>query len=219
MSDRPQARGPGNSPGNSRGSGGGGDETAAAATAEAVARAGGDGVRAVVLVEGASDQAAVEALAQRRGRDLAAEGVVVVPMGGATSIGAFLERFGPAGADLRLAGLCDAREEGAFRRQLERAGLGPWPPGFHVCDADLEDELIRALGPEAVEQIVAAEGELRSFRTFQRQPAQQDRTLDAQLRRFVGTRGGRKVRYGRLLVEALDLDRVPGPLDRLLADV
>ena len=88
-----------------------------------------------------------------------------------------------------------------------------------MCHADLEDELIRALGPEAVEEIVAAEGELRSFRTFQRQPAQQDRHLDAQLRRFVGTRGGRKVRYGRLLVEALDPDRVPEPLDRLLADV
>lgn len=41
------------------------------------------GLRAAVLVEGASDQAAVEALATRRGRDLAAEDVAVVAMGGA----------------------------------------------------------------------------------------------------------------------------------------
>lgn len=36
-----------------------------------------DRVRAVVLVEGVSDRAAVEALAWRRGRDLPAEGVAV----------------------------------------------------------------------------------------------------------------------------------------------
>jgi hypothetical protein len=38
-------------------------------------------VRAVVLVEGVSDQRAVEALAHRRGRDLHAEGVAVVRWG------------------------------------------------------------------------------------------------------------------------------------------
>ena len=47
----------------------------------------------------------------------------MVPMGGATSIGRFVERFGPAGAGLRLAGLCDAREEGAVHGALERAGV------------------------------------------------------------------------------------------------
>ena len=44
-----------------------------------------DDVRAVVLVEGVSDQAALEALARRRGRDLAAEGIEIVSMGGATN--------------------------------------------------------------------------------------------------------------------------------------
>jgi hypothetical protein len=33
----------------------------------------------------------------------------------------------------------------------------------------------------------------------------------------MGTRSGRKVHYGRWLVEALDLDDVPGPLDLVLA--
>jgi len=183
-------------------------------------------IRTVVLVEGASDQVALQTLAARRGRDLAAEGISIVPMGGARSIGRFLERFGPGGLDLRLAGLCDAREEADFRRGLEQAGLGAdlgraemAALGFHVCVADLEDELIRALGTAAVERVVDQEGELGSFRTFQRQPAQRGRSLQDQLRRFLGTRSGRKRRYARLLVDALDLTSVPGPLDRLLTQI
>ena len=58
-----------------------------------------------------------------------------------------------------------------------------------------------------------------SFRRFQEQPAQRGRELQAQLRRFLGTRAGRKVRYGALLVNALDLDRVPAALDLALAHV
>ena len=183
-------------------------------------------VPAVVLVEGISDQLAFEALARRRGRDLEAEGIRIVSMGGATTIGRFLERFGPHGSDVRLAGLCDANEERAFIRGLRRAGFGPSLTradmetlGFYVCDADLEDELIRALGVAAVEQVVAEQGELTSFRTLQKQPAQRGRSVEAQLRRFMGSRGGRKIRYAPLLVEALDLARVPPPLDRLLAHV
>jgi hypothetical protein len=182
--------------------------------------------RTVVLVEGASDQVAVEALAARRGRDLAAEGVAVVPMGGAGNVGRFLELFGPGGLDVRLAGLCDAGEEADFRRGLEQAGLGAGlgragmeALGFYVCVADLEDELVRCLGAAAVEQVVAAQGELGSFRTFQRQPAWRGRSSQAQLRRFIGTHSGRKARYARLLVDALDLASVPRPLDRLLAHV
>jgi hypothetical protein len=91
--------------------------------------------------------------------------------------------------------------------------------GFYVCDADLEDELIRALGTVAVEQVLDAQGELGSFRTFQKQPAQRGRTTEAQLRRFLGTRSGRKAEYARLLVEALDLERAPRPLNGVLAHV
>ncbi|WP_231618844.1 TOPRIM nucleotidyl transferase/hydrolase domain-containing protein [Nonomuraea sp. SBT364] len=183
-------------------------------------------MRTVVLVEGASDKSAVEALAERRGRDLAAEGVSLVAMGGATNIGTYIDKYGPTGRNLRLAGLCDAREERDFRRVLERAGFGSGLSrgdlealGFFVCVADLEDELIRALGTATVERVVDAEGELRSFRTLQRQPAWRGGTTHAQLRRFMGSRGGRKLRYSGPLVAALDLDRVPRPLDRLLAHV
>ena len=183
-------------------------------------------LRAVVLVEGFSDQAAVAALAERRGRDLEAEGVAVVPIGGAQAIGRFLARFGPRGLDVRLAGLCDAGEEADFRRGLERAGLGSDLDrdemerlGFYTCVADLEDELIRALGAAAVEEVAEAQGDLRSFRTLQRQPAWQGRATEEQLRRFMGSGGRRKIRYARLLVEALDPARAPRPLDRLLAHV
>src|SRR5438876_2084813 len=179
---------------------------------------------AVVLVEGISDRVAVEALAERRGRDLDAEGISVVPIGGAQAIGRFLNRFGPQGLDVRLAGLCDAAEEGDFRRGLERAGLGfdltaadMERLGFFVCHADLEDELIRALGAAAVEQVIDAQGDLGSFRTLQKQPAWQGRTTEEQLRRFMGSGARRKIRYARLLVDAMDLSRVPRPLDGVLS--
>jgi hypothetical protein len=194
--------------------------------AAAHALAAGVDLRAVVLVEGISDQRALETLAERRGRNLDAEGVSVVPIGGAQAIGRFLNLFGPQGLDVRLAGLCDAAEESDFRRGLERAGLGSHLTraemerlGFYVCVADLEEELIRALGAASVELVVDAQGELGSFRTLQKQPAWQGRPIEEQLRRFMGSGGRRKIRYARLLVEALDLAQVPRPLDLVLAHV
>ncbi|MEU1337767.1 TOPRIM nucleotidyl transferase/hydrolase domain-containing protein [Streptomyces sp. NPDC005827] len=173
------------------------------------------GVRVAVLLEGPSDVAAVDALAARRGRDLAAEGVCVLPMGGAMSVGRYARLLGPPGLGLRLTGLCDERERPYYVRGLERAGADQH--AFFVCAADLEDELIRALGPDRVVDLVRAEGDQRPLRTFLNQPAQQGRTAQQQLRRFFGTTSGRKIHYGRVLVEALDPDRVPAPLDGLLA--
>ena len=177
----------------------------------------------VVLVEGGSDKAAVEALAGRRGQVLGGAGTHVVAMGGATSIGHFLALLGPRGINARLAGLCDAGQEGFIREALERGGLGSSTSraglevlGFYVCTADLEDELIRAAGTSAVEQIIHAQGELRSFRVFQQQPAQRRRSTAEQLHRFMGTRSGRKSRYARLLAAAVDLGRIPRPLDCVL---
>jgi hypothetical protein len=200
-----------------------GGRVAALEAAVAEALAAGPRPRAVVLVEGASDQAALETLAERRGRNLDSERVFILPMGGATTIRHFVDLLGPQGHDLRLAGLCDVGEEGDFRRSLERSGLGSnltrddmGQLGFFVCDEDLEDELIRALGAGPVESVIEAQNEIGSFRIMQKQPAQRDRTTEDQLRRFMGTRSGRKVLYGRLLVEALDLAQVPPPLDAVL---
>ncbi|MFF7442786.1 TOPRIM nucleotidyl transferase/hydrolase domain-containing protein [Streptomyces sp. NPDC008122] len=172
------------------------------------------GLRTAVLLEGPSDFAAVETLAARRGRDLAAEGVCVVSMGGAMSVSRYAELLGPPGLDLRLTGLCDERERGFYERGLARAGAPQ--DGFFVCVADLEDELIRALGTAKAEEIIREEGDLRPWQTFLSQPAQHGRPREQQLRRFLGTKKGRKIRYGTLLVEALDAGRVPAPLDGLL---
>jgi hypothetical protein len=193
----------------------------AAEALEIVAR---ERARSAVLVEGWSDQAAVETLARRRGCDLAAERIVVLPIGGITNLGKFLGALRAPGLALKVCGLYDANEELLTLRCLERAGLGAGltragaeRAGFFGCVNDLEDELIRALGTVAVEALLDTQDELRSFRLFQRQPMQQGRDTHSQLKRFMGTRAGRKIRYGSLLVASLPPQRVPLPLERLLA--
>jgi hypothetical protein len=121
-----------------------GPAAATAATALALAKA--DGARAVVLVEGISDQIAVETL-------------------------------------------------------------------------DLEDELIRAAGIAGIERLLDAQADLGSFRTLQRQPAWRGRRPEEQVRRFLGAGSDRKLRYARLIVGAVDLARIPRPLDAVLAAV
>jgi hypothetical protein len=199
-----------------------GPAAATEATARALVKAA--AAQALVLVEGVSDQIAIETLAARRGRDLGAECVVVLPVGGAHAFARYLMQFGPAGADLRLTGLCDLAEENVFRRALARAGIGSPGTrddmerlGFHVCVEDLEDELIRAIGPAGVEALIDSQGDLGSFRSLQRQPHWRDQLADAQLRRFLGSGARRKLRYARLLAGAVDLDRLPHPLDAVLA--
>ncbi|MEO3780086.1 TOPRIM nucleotidyl transferase/hydrolase domain-containing protein [Micromonospora sp. B11E3] len=182
--------------------------------------------RAVVLVEGISDQIAVETAAVCRGRDLDAERVVVVPIGGAHAIGRFLTGLGPLRTQVRLVGLCDLREAELFRRGL---ATDAGPPrtrthlehlGCYVCVDDLEDELLRAVGTAEVEALFDSQGDLGSFRSLQSQPAWRGRQPEAQMRRFLGSGSRRKLRYARLLVEAAaGRDALPGPLDALLTDI
>ncbi|HEX3591713.1 MAG TPA: ATP-dependent endonuclease [Pseudonocardiaceae bacterium] len=197
---------------------------AAATEATAVALARAEGARVVVLVEGVSDQIAVETLARRHGRDLAAEGVVVLPVGGAHGVAGYRRRF--EGTGTRLAGLCDAGEARVVSRALAAPGAGtPGSTadlarlGFFVCVEDLEDELIRAAGLTQASTVLAAHGDLAAFRTIQRQPAWRGKDEAAQLRRFLGAGAQRKLRYARLLTEAIDLDRMPRPLTNLLTAV
>ena len=201
-----------------------GPRAATDATAAALPRAA--AARAVVLVEGISDQIAVETLALRQRRDLAAEGIVVLPVGGAHGVTRYLRLFGPEGTGARLAGLCDEAEEHIVRRGLAAAGLGAAGSraelerlGFSVCVADLEDELIRAAGTALAAEVLAAHGDLGAFRTIQRQPAWRGKDEAAQLRRFLGAGAQRKLRYARLLTEAIDPDRMPRPLEAVLAAV
>jgi Overcoming lysogenization defect protein-like, TOPRIM domain len=198
-----------------------GPAAATEATARALAKVA--AAEAVVLVEGISDQIAVETLAARRGRDLGAERVVVLPIGGAHAITRYLTQFGPAGAGLRLAGLCDVGEENVVRRGLASAGMGSPGTradmerlGFYVCVEDLEDELIRAIGAARVEAFIDSQGDLGSFRSLQRQPEWRSQPAGAQLRRFLGSGARRKLRYARLLAGSVDLERLPHPLEAVL---
>jgi hypothetical protein len=182
-------------------------------------------MRAVILVEGLSDRLALEALAAGRGRDLRAEGVSVLDVGGAKNMGAFLDRFGPRGSHLAVAGMFDAAEMPDVRRGLERAGFGPDPGaadlerlGFYACVEDLEDELIRAIGAVGVLTIVGARGELGPFRTLQKQPEWRDRPIEQQLRRFLGN-SNRKIGYAAAMVDALDGSNVPRPLAAVIDHV
>ena len=176
-----------------------------------------------ILVEGISDRIAVLALAGRRGVDLAAAGVEVIPIGGAQAIARALARYCPAGDDVRLAGLCDAPEETLFQRALERAGLGKdldragmEALGFFVCEDNLEEELIRAVGSAGVVELLERNGDLASFRTFQKQPQWRGRSTEDQLKRYMHSADRRNSRYPPLLIQAVDLDNVPRPLDRVL---
>ncbi|HEY4269896.1 MAG TPA: TOPRIM nucleotidyl transferase/hydrolase domain-containing protein [Galbitalea sp.] len=190
------------------------------AAAEATAMGVRDSVKTGILVEGVSDAAAIEALAAGSGRDLQDARVCVIPMGGVTNIAKFLDVLGDRGLDLKVAGLCDANEERYFLRALgldSRAIMAD--AGFFVCVDDLEDEFIRALGVDEVQRVMDVNGDLRLFRTFQNQPAQRERSLERQLRRFLGTTSGRKERYAKIFVDALEEPRIPRPLRDLLAFV
>ena len=168
-------------------------------------------LRGVVLVEGTSDRHALETLARRRGRDLAAAGVGIVPMGGYGNLPRLLGQY----RDVQIAGLYDVGEERHFLRALGCNDRGELERvGFFACAQDLEDELTRAVGPDGMERVLAEQGELRAFRTYQKQPAHRARPLEEQLHGFMWNR---KQTYAVLLVEALDLTRIPRPLDRVLA--
>ena len=162
---------------------------------------------AVVLVEGITDRIALEAVAARLGRDLARDGVEIVPIGGAQAI---RRAFAPYAGE-RVAGLCDAGEERWFRRVLGDA--------TYVCVADLEDELLRAVGTSRVEGVLAAQGDLDTFRNFQNQPHWRGRPVEAQLRRWLRASDRRGKRYPPLLIAALEPDEIPRPLMGVLSAV
>jgi hypothetical protein len=161
----------------------------------------------VVLVEGITDRIALEAVAAKLGRDLVGDGVEIVPIGGAQAI---RRAFAPYAGE-RVAGLCDAGEERWFRRVLGDA--------TYVCVADLEDELLRAVGTSRVEGVLAAQGDLDTFRNFQNQPHWRGRPVEAQLRRWLRASDRRGKRYPPLLIAALEPDEIPRPLMGVLSAV
>ena len=178
--------------------------------------------RKVILVEGVADRLALLTLARRQNRNLDSEQTSVVALHGAGTIGSFLRLLGPNGLKLKLAGLCDEDKESDWIKKLEQNGFGSGLTrstlaslGFFVSVRDLEDELVRALGSAEVEKVVDAQGETATLSTFAGQPDKKGKPLDEVLRLFLQSRD-RKVRYAPLLVEALDMAKVPQVLDEVL---
>jgi hypothetical protein len=173
--------------------------------------------RVVVLVEGASDAAVVRVLCRARG--LVDAEVHVRDMGGVTNVGRHLRALD---GSTPVLGLCDAPEERFVIRALRRAGqdigdrVGLERLGFWVCDRDLEDELIRALGADQVVAALEELGEADRFRAFQGQPQWRGRPVADQLRRFAGTTSGRKLTFARRLAEQLTPPTTPPPLAGLV---
>jgi hypothetical protein len=166
---------------------------------------------AVVLVEGVSDQIAVEVSATRRGLDLQRSHVAVVPMGGAGGLRrALAESVSPTA---RVVTLCDAGERALVERDIAASGRRV---SLFVCDPDLEAELIRAIGVERAVDVLDEHGDGRAFATLQKQPGWRGGPVESQLHRFIGAGARRKARYARLLTEvAADVGRTP----RALIDV
>lgn len=190
-------------------------------------------VPVAVLVEGPSDVAAVRTLLGRT-TGAPTSGVDLVAMGGATNLGHALDGLGHVstpvdgpglvlGEGVRVLGLCDAAEASLTARQLQRRGVpvadGSDLPrfGFHVCTADLEEELIRAVGVEDVLALLEDLGLTVRFERFRAQPAWQGRDTAAQLRRFAGSASGRKELLAGALAAAVPVP--PPPLAALLADI
>jgi hypothetical protein len=181
-------------------------------------------MRAIVLVEGVTDQLALTLAARRSGRDLDAEGVSVVPIHGAHAISRFLRGLAGEQSQAKLAGLYDEGEEEVIRAALERAGYGPTLDrrrleeiGFFACTADLEDELIRAAGESMLSRLIELEGDAQPWHKFRNQRAWNGRPVDQQFRRFIRSVSERNSRYIRAIVETIDPSRLPRPL-RLLLD-
>lgn len=178
-----------------------------------------------VLLEGASDVAAVRVLARRSGVDLAGLGVHLEDMHGATNIRRHVAAAVDAGDGPRVVGMCDAGEAPFFVRALRRVGhpvRGPedlprW--GFHVCDRDLEDELMRALGEDGTRAVLDDLGLTQRFAMLAQQPAWQSGEFHEQVHRFAGAASGRKELMAAALAEAIDLGAVPAPLAGLLDSI
>lgn len=170
------------------------------------------GTRRLALVEGVSDVLAVNELGRRLG---AADGLTVEEMGGAHAAGRVVATRIAAGwrADA-VTVLVDAGEAEHVRRVVAEAASAV---RVLVCDRDLEDELVRALGTDVVEVLLERHGDLRAFRTLQRQAPWAGRPVPDQLRRFFGAGASRKLRYAKIMASEVSLDAVPDVLRQLFA--
>ncbi|MCH8613220.1 hypothetical protein [Arsenicicoccus dermatophilus] len=174
----------------------------------------------VALLEGVSDVAAVRAALTTAGVDLTK--VELVDLQGVTNVGRVLAEIRQLRPEAEVVGMCDAGEVRHVMTALAADGCPATDAsdlpayGFFVCEPDLEDELLRALGtPRAVEAIRRSPlgGKLQALQV---QPAWRDLELDEQLRRFTRTPAARKERVAGVLAEALTREELPEPIAMLV---
>lgn len=166
-------------------------------------------------------QQVVRVLTAARGIDVGNGALHIVAMGGVTNIRRHFATHA-TGVHVEVLGLCDAPEERYVLQALQSTGQLVTTRedlarlGFFVCVQDLDDELLRAVGPEAGDAALDDIGHLGRFRTFQRQLEWRDRDWHEQLHRFAGSGSGRKALLAEQLARRLTPSTTPAPLERLL---
>lgn len=158
-----------------------------------------------VLVEGESDRRALDVL-------LPPGCAEIVVMCGITNLRKHLAALGGD----RVLLLHDVGESPYVARVLADS---PVHVRAFVCDVDLEDELIRAVGTDGMLAVVDAQGERTAYERMAQQPAQRERTEHQRLHRWLGARSGHKILYAGLLTAACPAADLPRPLRELVAAV
>ncbi len=173
----------------------------------------------VILLEGHSDLLAIRVLARALDVDLDARGISLLSLDGAGSVVHYLSLFGPAGLGLTLRGLCDADHEETWRTRLQDAGIEVTDRaamnavGFQVADADLEEELIGALGTQRVSELIEKENADQAFANFTQQGAIARLSLAEQQHDFLHKQS---VRWAPVLAADLSVEDIPQPIRDLL---
>lgn len=112
----------------------------------------------VVLVEGASDRIVLQRIAEVTDQELDRLGASVIELDGAGDVGYVLSLFGGQGFQVPLLFLIDqdAAADTAAKLGVSVAGLEA--SGVHVCVRDLEDEYVRAIGPDTMWDAITRSG-------------------------------------------------------------
>jgi putative ATP-dependent endonuclease of OLD family len=110
----------------------------------------------VIFVEGASDRIVLEAVAARTGVRLARNGTRIIELDGAATFGRAVNVLGENGYGIPCIGLCDddAKEDWAKSLGVDVSQLGGL--GYHVCEPDLEAEVVKSLGLDRFLEIIRA---------------------------------------------------------------
>ena len=112
----------------------------------------------VVLVEGASDRIVLQRVAELTECDLDRLGVSVIELAGAGDVGYVLSLFGQNGFQVGLSFLIDQDAVTATAEKLGVAEADLEAHDVYVCQRDLEDEYVRAIGPPELWEAITRSG-------------------------------------------------------------